>query len=236
MDCGKLECAGARCNFPARGCSCGPNLSYCHRRDEDRPGEPYAFERDSIPYLEGSARRLLWEEPARLFAFVVTRDAPFSDLVLGDYTVAPRRLRHVYVRWGRMNGDNAAKLDATSVDVVFTAIESDAARELEPRYAQTTPVLSTASAFRYEVDVPILIPGVNLGHAKLIESQRRRRDWKGFIAPQPNCTATGLAITLAPLHERFGVKNVIMTSLQACSGAGRSPGVRRWQSRARSLP
>jgi aspartate-semialdehyde dehydrogenase len=121
--------------------------------------------------------------------------------------------------------EDASQLDAASVGIVFTAVESDAARELEPRYAATTPVLSTASAFRYDEDVPILIPGVNMAQAKLIETQRRRRGWKGFITPNPNCTTTGLAMTLAPLHERFGVERVIMTSLQSCSGAGRSPGV-----------
>lgn len=119
----------------------------------------------------------------------------------------------------------ARDLDPTDVDLIFTAIESEPARELEPRYAETTPVISTASAFRYEQDVPILIPGVNLEHAELLRAQQRRRGWKGFITPIPNCTTTGLAITLKPLKERFGLQSVFMTSLQACSGAGRSPGV-----------
>ncbi|RKG60112.1 aspartate-semialdehyde dehydrogenase, partial [Corallococcus exercitus] len=66
---------------------------------------------------------------------------------------------------------------------------------------------------------------VNAAHAPLINEQRRQRGWKGFIVPIPNCTTTGLAVTLAPLAERFGVKAVLMTSLQAMSGAGRSPGV-----------
>jgi aspartate-semialdehyde dehydrogenase len=121
--------------------------------------------------------------------------------------------------------EDAAQLDASAVRLVFSAVDSEPARELEPRYARTTPVISTASAFRYEPDVPILVPGVNLAHARLLDAQRKRRGWKGFITPNPNCTTTGLAITLAPLHERFGVSRVIMTSLQACSGAGRSPGV-----------
>jgi aspartate-semialdehyde dehydrogenase len=124
-----------------------------------------------------------------------------------------------------MNVEDAAHLDVRGLGIVFSALESEPARELEPMYAQHTAVVSTASAFRYEDDVPILIPGVNLGQAKLIEVQRRRRGWKGFITPNPNCTTVGLVITLAPLYERFGVKRVLMTSLQSCSGAGRSPGV-----------
>src|SRR5262245_19295417 len=115
---------------------------------------------------------------------------------------------------------DAARLDAESVDLVFTAVESDAARDLEPRYAKSTPVVSTASAFRYEPDVPIFIPGVNMDHDALIAVQRRSRGWKGFVTPVPNCTTTGLAMTLKPLHDAFGVDRVVMTSLQGLSGAG----------------
>jgi aspartate-semialdehyde dehydrogenase len=121
--------------------------------------------------------------------------------------------------------EDAATMDPRGVGVVFSAIEADPARELEPKWGAETAVVSTASAFRYEDDVPILIPGVNMEQAKLIDIQRKRRGWKGFITPNPNCTTTGLAVTLAPLHARFGVERVFMTSMQAVSGAGRSPGV-----------
>jgi aspartate-semialdehyde dehydrogenase len=127
--------------------------------------------------------------------------------------------------YAKIKVQDASKLDATQVDLVFTAVESDAAKELEPRYAKTTPVVSTASAFRYEDDVPIFIPGVNLDHDKLIAVQKKKRGWKGFVTPVPNCTTMGLAMTLKPLHDAFGILQVIMTSMQACSGAGRSPGV-----------
>ncbi len=116
-------------------------------------------------------------------------------------------------------------IDVSQVDLIFSAVEADVARELEPKYAKTTPVVSAASAFRYEDDVPLLIPPVNPEHVSLLATQQKARGWKGFIAPMPNCTTTGLAITLAPLEAVFGVKAVMMTSLQAVSGAGRSPGV-----------
>lgn len=120
---------------------------------------------------------------------------------------------------------SGAAFDANAVDVVFSAIESEPARELEPKWAATRPVFSTASAYRYEEDVPLLIPGVNLAHAPLLRVQQKRRGWKGFVAPIPNCTTTGLVIALAPLHRRVGVEKVAMTSMQGISGAGRSPGV-----------
>ncbi|UVB75886.1 aspartate-semialdehyde dehydrogenase [Bacillus subtilis] len=113
------------------------------------------------------------------------------------------------------------------VDVIFTAIESDIAKELEPWFAKTTPTFSTSSAFRYESDTPLMIAGVNdKEHAKLIRSQQEKRGWKGFVAPTPNCTVTGLAITLKPLYEKFNIDRVLMVSMQSVSGAGRSPGVR----------
>jgi aspartate-semialdehyde dehydrogenase len=122
--------------------------------------------------------------------------------------------------------EDAARLDPGGLDLVFAAVESDAARELEPIYARAVPVVSTASAFRYEPDVPIALPGVNLAaHLPLLEQQRRRRGWKGFILPLPNCTTVGLAISLKPVLDAFGVRRVFMTSLQGISGAGRSPGV-----------
>ncbi|MBM3223234.1 MAG: aspartate-semialdehyde dehydrogenase [Candidatus Tectomicrobia bacterium] len=121
--------------------------------------------------------------------------------------------------------EDAETLDATRFDVVFTGIESDVAKILEPQYAKRCAVMSTASAFRYETDVPLLVPGVNDDHARLIEQQRQQRGWQGFIAPNPNCTTVGLVISLAPLARTFGVDTVVMTSLQAVSGAGRNGGV-----------
>ncbi len=120
---------------------------------------------------------------------------------------------------------NAAEMDISAIDIIFSAIESDAAKILEPKFAVDKPVISTASAFRYNDDVPILIPGINSEHAKLIGVQRKSRGWKGFITPIPNCTTAGLVISLKPIYEAFGLNAVIMTSLQAMSGAGRSPGV-----------
>ncbi len=124
-----------------------------------------------------------------------------------------------------MRVENAAEIKPASFDLIFTAIEAEQALELEPKFAKETPVISTAASFRYAPDVPILVPGVNPEHAKLIEIQRKKRNWKGFIAPIPNCTATGLVVSLKPIYDNFGLNMVLMTSMQAVSGAGRSPGV-----------
>jgi aspartate-semialdehyde dehydrogenase len=120
---------------------------------------------------------------------------------------------------------NAQDLETSEIDLLFSAIESDQAQILEPKFAATRPVISTASAFRYEKDVPIIIPGVNSAQAPLLKQQRKSRGWQGFITPNPNCTTIGMAITLKPIFDEFGIKMVLMTSLQAMSGAGRNPGV-----------
>ncbi len=128
-------------------------------------------------------------------------------------------------QFASMKVEDSAELDASRFDLIFTAIEAAPAKELEPKYAKTTPVISTASAFRYEDDVPLLLPGVNMEHASMLKAQAQARGWKGFIAPNPNCTTVGLAFSLAPLHKAFGIKRVHMVSMQSVSGAGRSPGV-----------
>jgi len=127
-----------------------------------------------------------------------------------------------------IKGMTVKKIDEINVaelDLVFSAVESNAARDIETKFAKDIPVISTSSAYRYEDDVPILIPGINDEQAELLEVQKKNRDWKGWVAPLPNCTTTGLAITMKPLYEKFGAKKVMMTSMQAISGGGRSPGV-----------
>ncbi len=114
------------------------------------------------------------------------------------------------------------ELDTSQLDLVFSAVESEAARDIETKMAADVPVISTSSAYRYEDDVPILIPGINDEQAELLDVQKKNRNWKGWVAPLPNCTTTGLAITLKPLLEKYGAKKVLMTSMQAISGGGRS--------------
>lgn len=121
-----------------------------------------------------------------------------------------------------MNVKTIDELDTSQLDLVFSAVESVAARDIETKMAAELPVISTSSAYRYEEDVPILIPGVNDDQVELLEIQKKNRNWKGFVAPLPNCTTTGLAITLKPLLEKYGAKKVMMTSMQAISGGGKS--------------
>ncbi len=114
---------------------------------------------------------------------------------------------------------------AVQTPLVFSALPSGAARELEPQLARAGAlVCSNASAHRMEADVPLLLPEVNPDHARLIELQRRRRGWAGAIVTNPNCTSTGLTVALAALQAAFGLRRAFVVSMQALSGAG-YPGV-----------
>ena len=114
------------------------------------------------------------------------------------------------------------EINVAELDLIFSAVESQAAIDIETKFAKDLPVISTSSAYRYEEDVPILIPGVNDEQAELLEVQKKNRNWKGWVAPLPNCTTTGLAITLKPLFDKYGAKKVLMTSMQAISGGGKT--------------
>lgn len=105
--------------------------------------------------------------------------------------------------------------------VVFSALPSGPARAIEAELAAAGYIVcSNASAYRYEPDVPLLIPEVNPEHLGLIDLQRDRRDWRGFITTNPNCSTTHLVSALHPLHEAFGVEKVFAVTMQAVSGAG----------------
>jgi aspartate-semialdehyde dehydrogenase len=105
-------------------------------------------------------------------------------------------------------------------DLVFSAVPAEAAKDLESKIAQDIPVISTASYFRYFDDVPIFLPIVNASHFELFKLQKENRKWNGFVCPGPNCTTVGLSIGLYPIYRKFGLDSVIMTSMQAISGAG----------------
>jgi aspartate-semialdehyde dehydrogenase len=120
-------------------------------------------------------------------------------------------------------------------DLVFSGLDSSVAGEVESAFAAAGfPVISNAKNHRMHPDVPLLIPEVNPEHLALIEGQRwaptdtpgsdSDSDPKGFIITNPNCATVGLVMALKPLHDAFGVESVLVTTMQAISGAG-YPGV-----------
>jgi aspartate-semialdehyde dehydrogenase len=109
--------------------------------------------------------------------------------------------------------------------VIFASVDAAFARELEPRFAAAgCAVVSNSSAFRMTPNVPLVIPEVNAEHLHLIEEQPTRKQSGGYILTNPNCSAMGLVIALKPIEERFGIEQIVVTTMQAVSGAG-YPGV-----------
>ncbi len=109
--------------------------------------------------------------------------------------------------------------------VVFSALDSGPAHELEPAFARRGAiVLSNAKSYRMAPDVPLLIPEINADHIALIGVQRALRGWSGAIVTNANCATIVLAMALAPLHKAFGARTLFVATMQAVSGAG-YPGV-----------
>ena len=114
---------------------------------------------------------------------------------------------------------------ASQVDFVFSAVDmtKDEIRAIEEAYAKAeTPVVSNNSAHRWTPDVPMIVPELNPEHADVIEYQKKRLGTKrGFIAVKPNCSIQSYTPMLHALRE-FGIKQVVATTYQAISGAGKT--------------
>lgn len=122
------------------------------------------------------------------------------------------------------NADAMSRL-STKPRFVFSALPNDLAKDIEPAFAQAGMVVfSNASYYRMTPDVPLIIPEINWQHLNLIKAQREKRGWSGGIVCNTNCTVSGPALSLRPLHEAFGIRRVFTVSMQAISGAG-YPGV-----------
>ncbi len=105
--------------------------------------------------------------------------------------------------------------------LVFSSLDSKVAGEIEKEFAHAGHlVVSNSSNHRMDADVPLLIPDVNPDHLALGRAQHHERKWKGMIVTNPNCTTVGLVMSLAPIEHKFGLAKVMMTSMQAVSGAG----------------
>ncbi|MCR5353423.1 MAG: aspartate-semialdehyde dehydrogenase [Clostridiales bacterium] len=110
-------------------------------------------------------------------------------------------------------------------DFTFCAVDmkKDEIKALEEAYAKAeTPVVSNNSANRTTPDVPMVIPEINPGHIEIINAQKARLGTKrGFIAVKPNCSIQSYCPLLTPLRK-FGIKEVVVCTYQAISGAGKT--------------
>jgi aspartate-semialdehyde dehydrogenase len=158
-----------------------------------------------------------WFEVAWLAASDRSEGRPYAEAARWRLkTAIPARVANMTVSPAKPEG---------APKIIFAALDAAIAREMEPQFAAAgCAVVSNSSALRMQADVPLVIPEVNGDHIALIDTQAWRRSSGGFAVTNPNCSAIGLVIALAPLHRKFQLETVMAVTMQAVSGAG-YPGV-----------
>jgi len=120
---------------------------------------------------------------------------------------------------------NCDPKEMSDVDFVFSGLDSSVATDIELSFAKAgVPVISNAKNYRQHKNVPLLVPEVNPDHISMIKDQTFTEDGSGFIVTNPNCVTVPLVMSLRPIQDAFGIESLVMTSMQAISGAG-YPGV-----------
>lgn len=110
-------------------------------------------------------------------------------------------------------------MKSEGVEVVFSALPSEIAKSVEVEMVEVGfTVVADTSAHRMDPEVPVMIPEVNSQHLDAIKDQKKK--WKGIIVTSPNCTTIGLASSLKPIYMNYGIKRVLVSTMQALSGAG----------------
>ena len=137
-------------------------------------------------------------------------------------TPMPKALEDMIV----LDAENDIETIGELVDFVFCAVNmsKEATAALEERYARAEiPVVSNNSAHRHTKDVPMVVPELNPEHLAIIPAQKKRLGTtRGFIAVKSNCSLQSYVPPLFPLHEKYGVEDVLVCTYQAISGAGKT--------------
>lgn len=110
--------------------------------------------------------------------------------------------------------------DEYTSPILLSALPTGVAKDLEPKLAKAGHlVVSNASSHRQDPNVPLIIPEINPDHISLARQQIEKQG--GAIITNPNCVVAGIAMVFHPLHEAFGLEQVVVTTFQAISGAGK---------------
>lgn len=164
-----------------------------------------------------------WFEVTSVAASPSSAGKPYEKAVSGRWKMEkeiPPNAKNLVVKRVEEDINEICK----EVDFVFSALDMDKSKimEIEEAYASKgIPVVSNNSAHRWTDDVPMIIPEINPEHINLIDIQRKKRNWKGFIAIKPNCSIQSYVPIIKAL-DRYRPKKVLATTLQAVSGAGRT--------------
>lgn len=170
-----------------------------------------------------------WFKITALAASGKSAGKPYKQAVEGRWAMSepmPQSVENIVVEDAQNDIDSIV----SKVDFVFCAVnmKKDEIKALEQAYARKEcPVISNNSANRFTPDVPMVIPELNPDHIEIIKEQRKRLGTKrGFIAVKSNCSLQSYVPALFPLDKEFGVKDVLVCTYQAISGAGKT--FERW--------
>jgi aspartate-semialdehyde dehydrogenase len=137
--------------------------------------------------------------PADEVVAVASRRSLGAELSCGDSVLKVKALDHY---------------DFSEVDICLMSAGSAVSKEWSPRIAaQGAVVIDNSSCWRYDPDVPLIVPEVN---ADAVAGFRQKR-----IIANPNCSTAQLVVALKPLHDKARIKRVVVATYQSVSGAGR---------------
>ncbi len=137
--------------------------------------------------------------PADQVVAIASRKSQGVEVSFGDKTLKVKALEH---------------FDFSDVDICLMSAGSAVSKEWSPRIAaQGAVVIDNSSCWRYDADVPLVVPEVN---ADALKGFRKR----GIIA-NPNCSTAQLVVVLKPLHDHARIKRVVVATYQSVSGAGK---------------
>jgi aspartate-semialdehyde dehydrogenase len=137
--------------------------------------------------------------PADEVVALASRRSQGTEVSYGERTLKVKALEHH---------------DFSATDFCLMSAGSEVSREWSPRIAAAgAVVIDNSSCWRYDSDVPLIVPEVN---ADAVAGFRKR----GIIA-NPNCSTAQLVVALKPLHDHAKIKRVVVATYQSVSGAGK---------------
>lgn len=166
-----------------------------------------------------------WFEATVLAASSRSAGKAYEEVISGKWCM-DKPLADKYKQMIVLDAVKDIDIITSKVDFVFCAVnmKKDEIKLLEEEYAKhECPVVSNNSAHRFTDDVPMVVPELNAEHIDVIPYQRKRLGTKrGFVAVKSNCSLQSYVPALFPLHEKYGVKDVLVCTYQAISGAGKT--------------
>ncbi|MGB3447197.1 MAG: aspartate-semialdehyde dehydrogenase [Xanthobacteraceae bacterium] len=137
--------------------------------------------------------------PADEVVALASRRSVGTEVSFGDRTLKVKALENY---------------DFSDVDICLMSAGGDVSKEWSPKIgAQGVVVIDNSSAWRYDADVPLIVPEVN---ADAVSGYTRKN-----IIANPNCSTAQLVVALKPLHDKATIKRVVVSTYQSVSGAGK---------------